>query len=33
MQKITPDAKIKQWAFLLSSNDNKNRLVEFLLDQ
>lgn len=25
MQKIIPDAKIKQWAFLLSSNGNKKQ--------
>ena len=30
---IIPEAEIKQWGLLLSSNDNKNKLVEFIRNQ
>ena len=31
LQQIIPDAEIKQWALLLSSNDNKNKLIRFIV--
>ena len=32
LQQIIPDAEIKQWALLLSSNDNKNELIQFIFE-
>ena len=32
LQQIIPDAEIKQWALLLSSNDNKNKLIRFVVE-
>ena len=33
MQKLLPNTKIKQWSPLLSSNENKNKLVDFIVKQ
>ena len=33
LQKIIPNSPIKQWTLLLSSNHNKNMIVEFLIGQ
>ena len=32
LQQIIPDAEIKQWSSLLSSNDNKNKLIRFIVE-
>ena len=31
LQQIIPDAEIKQWALLLSSNDHKSKLIRFIV--
>ena len=33
VQKLLPNTKIKQWSPLLSSNENKNKLVDFIVKQ
>ena len=33
LQQIVPNAVIKQWNLLLSSNENKNKLIEFIVKQ
>ena len=32
LQQIIPDAEIKQWALLLLSNNNKNKLIRFMVE-
>ena len=32
LQQIITDAEIKQWALLLSSNDNKNKLIQSIFE-
>ena len=32
LQQIIPDAEIKQWALLLSSNNNQNKLIRFIVE-
>ena len=33
MQKLLPKVEIKQWSLLMSSNKNKNKLVDFIVKQ